>query len=137
MAIAISNPLFRAISGRFGNVVFYSRESILCVRSYVIPRNPDTQAQRTVRRTFAGAVKAWQALAREEKHIYNRRARYLNMSGYNMFISRYMKVNLPASESMTKAHHGITRQRAIPSVSCPFPLHNRILHNSIFSGTGT
>ncbi|MBN2403170.1 MAG: hypothetical protein JXN64_12320 [Spirochaetes bacterium] len=90
MATAALNPIITSISGRMGGVVFYSRHGRQCVRSHVIPRNPDTEAQKACRRTFAGAVKSWQSMAQDEKYIFIRKARYLQMSGYNLYISQYM-----------------------------------------------
>ncbi len=91
MATATPNILINSISGRIGNVVFYTRRGTLCVRTHVIPRNPNTYAQRIVRRNFAEAVLTWQSMTEDERYSYNRKARYLNMSGYNLFISNYLK----------------------------------------------
>jgi hypothetical protein len=96
MATAKTNILINSISGRIGSVVFYVRRGTQCVRTHVIPRNPDTEAQRTVRRSFAGAVRSWQSITPEERYAYNRKARYLNMSGYNLYISKYLKIVIKA-----------------------------------------
>lgn len=114
MAAALTNILIKSISGKIGNVVFYSRRRTasgtitLCVRAHVIPRNPNTEAQRSVRRSFADAVYSWQALPDEEKYAYNKKARYLNLSGYNLYISNYLKskkrilADTPANEQNSK-----------------------------------
>jgi len=97
MATATPNILINSISGRLGNVVFYTRRRAVngtlrqCVRTYVIPRNPDTEAQHAVRRSFGDAVRSWQAMSPDEKYTYIRKARHLNMSGYNFYISKYLK----------------------------------------------
>ena len=91
MATAVLNPLFISISGRIGSIVFYRRKKTQCIRTYVVPRNPDTISQRNARRSFADAVKSWQALTALEKYKYTRRARGTHMSGYNLYISEYMK----------------------------------------------
>ncbi len=91
MATATPNILINSISGRIGNVVFYKRLGMQCVRTHVIPRNPDTEAQRAVRRSFADAVRSWQSMTDDERYAYIRKARYLNMSGYNLYISIYLK----------------------------------------------
>jgi len=106
MATATANILINSISGRIGNVVFYTNRGRQCVRSHVIPRNPDTVAQRIVRRAFGDAVRSWQAMTQDEKHEYIRKARYLNMSGYNLYISKYMKrimqsLNLTSTDELT------------------------------------
>jgi hypothetical protein len=91
MATATPNILINSIRGRIGNVVFYTRYGRQCVRIHVIPRNPDTEAQRAVRRAFGDAVRSWQAMSTDEKYTYTRKARHLNMSGYNLYISNYLK----------------------------------------------
>jgi hypothetical protein len=96
MAIVTLNPIFSKVSGRMGNVVFYRRQGKDFVRMYVIPGNPDTEAQRTGRRAFADAVKKWQSMTPDERYKYNRNARCLNMSGYNLFLSGFMKERLSA-----------------------------------------
>jgi hypothetical protein len=83
--------LLNSISGRIGNIVFYTNRGRQCVRKHVIPRNPDTAAQRIVRCAFSDAVRSWQSLSEDEQYAYTRKARNLNMSGYNLYISKYMK----------------------------------------------
>lgn len=53
--------------------------------THTIPQN----ARRT---KFASAVSAWQAFTLDEKKVYNIKARGLNMYGYQLFISKYMKI---------------------------------------------
>ncbi len=91
MATATPGLLIQSISGRLGNLVFYKRGGTLCVRSHVIPRNPDTEAQRAVREAFREAVRAWQAMSPDDQYVFTRKARFLNMSGYNLYISIYLK----------------------------------------------
>ena len=91
MATVRLNPAFDSVHGKIGKIVHYNRNGIQCARSYAVPRNPDTPAQRENRKSFAEAVKLWQALSPEEKYRYNRNARKLRISGYNLFISLYLK----------------------------------------------
>ncbi|HPS56910.1 MAG TPA: hypothetical protein PK514_02290 [Spirochaetota bacterium] len=83
--------MFRGLTGKTGNMVYYSRQGRLCARSYVIPRNPDTPAQKLNRRTFARAVKEWRELPGGVKRMFNKRACGKPYSGYNLFISGYLK----------------------------------------------
>jgi hypothetical protein len=55
------------------------------------PTNPQTVLQQTNRQKFADAVIAWQALTNEEKNVYNQLKYPDQMSGYNKFISQYLK----------------------------------------------
>ena len=91
MAKVELNPLIKSLHGRAGNIVFYNRYGKTYARLFVVPCNPDTEAQRKIRHAFGDAVKTWQSMSCEQKCRYNRKARYLNMSGYNLFISCYMK----------------------------------------------
>ena len=118
MAIALLNPLISSVNGRLGNVVFYKRRNTQCIRSYVIPRNPDTAAQRAARHTFADAVKSWQSITRDEKFKFIRRARNMQMSGYNLYISLFIK----KQESS---------ERKASAALCP--LNNNIFNSPIHS----
>lgn len=51
-----------------------------------------TAPQTTRRNKFADAVSAWQALSSAQKKRYNDLAVGKRMHGYNLFISRYMKL---------------------------------------------
>ncbi len=106
MATATPGILIKSIHGKIGNLVFYYSRGRQCVRTHVIPRNPDTEAQRTVRSAFRDAVYSWQAMTEDEKHTYNRKARYMNMSGYNLYISKYMERNIRAVANEDKASTG-------------------------------
>ena len=126
MAKAKLNPILTSMHGRIGNMVFYRRRNREYIRMHVIPRNPDTESQRIVRRTFADAVKSWQAMTKDERYKFNRKARNLCKSGYNVYISEYIKARISAmSKPDLKSGHsnelyssGI--QRTITSVSPPF-----------------
>jgi hypothetical protein len=63
------------------------------MRRYVIPANPDTPNQKRQRGRFKDAVKAWHELSHDGKKAYNIRAqkKKLNISGYNLFVSEYLK----------------------------------------------
>ncbi len=66
MAEVFLNPAFTSISGRIGDVVFFSYGGRTFFRAYVVPRNPDTPAQRSNRRIFSEAMKAWQGALRAD-----------------------------------------------------------------------
>lgn len=68
MATIELNPIILSLHGRIGNVVFYHSRNKTYARIHVIPRNPDTEIQRIVRRTFANAVKSWRGMSQEEKY---------------------------------------------------------------------
>ncbi|MBN2041550.1 MAG: hypothetical protein JW864_16050 [Spirochaetes bacterium] len=128
MATAALNPIIQSISGRFGNAVFYRRGNTQCVRTYVVPRNPDTALQREIRKSFASAVKSWQAMTQEEKYAYTRKARNLGMTGYNLFISVYITGNCVRYKKYKTGHDIVSSSQyplylnRIHSVSEPFLL---------------
>lgn len=82
-----------SLSGRSGDIVLYNRKGRQCVRKYVVPANPDSEARRRCRNSMKDAVTAWQSVTAEEKAAYNRRANRSkkNLTGYNLFVSEYIK----------------------------------------------
>ena len=116
MAKLILNPLFKYISGRSGNTVFYTWKNIQCARSYVVPRNPDTETQRKNRNIFSEAVKIWQKLPDMQKESWNLQAQGKPLSGYNLFISCYVREKIN-----TVGHdHDITNKEKKPTVIYQF-----------------
>ena len=132
MATVALNPIFKSISGRIGNTVFYCRGNKQCVRSYVVPGNPDTALQRETRGKFTLAVKTWQQMTPDERYVYARKARNLGMSGYNLFISFFMT----GKRVLEKKYNAVfrrgtviknnTHQSRIHSVSLSFLLPDKI-----------
>lgn len=53
------------------------------------PTNPETGPQQANREKFADAMAAWMALTDEEREVYRKRARPLNLNGWNIFIREY------------------------------------------------
>ena len=109
MATVKLDALYKSVNGRLGNYVFYNRYDKLFARTHIIPQNPDTGEQRIVRKTFGNAVRSWQRLKDEEKNKYNKKARRLNISGYNLYISGYMKENITMKE--------LKRGKSIPCIA--------------------
>lgn len=87
----LTENIIVGISGRMGNRVFYLRNEKQCSRAHVMPANPRTDRQQQGRTRFAVLVARWRALGPSQKECWNERARSLNMSGYNLFISVNMK----------------------------------------------
>lgn len=91
MAKTTLNPMFQNYTGRMGRIVHYNLFGRQYCRMHVIPKNPRTECQQAVRRTFSEAVHSWRQLTKDEKNEYNRKARKKRMRGYNLYISKYMK----------------------------------------------
>lgn len=84
------NDLGNEYHGALGrSIIAETWHGINYIKKYAVPRNPRTPRQQRGRRRFADAVAAWQALPREAKEAWERSA--VGMSGYNSFLSRYMR----------------------------------------------
>ena len=67
----------------------FSRNGKLYMRAYAAPKNPRSEQQTRQRERFKTAVAAWKALPRRQKDFYDRVAH--EMTGYNLFVGRYVK----------------------------------------------
>ena len=128
--IKLSVP-FDSVSGRLGKVVYYNIYKRQFARVHTIPENPRTDEQQQVRKTFGNAVRSWQNRSPEEKNKYNKKARRLAMSGYNLYISEYIKEDIKSKQenhtiSVTDNMLNHSSQSLYSSVASP--LH--LLHSS-------
>lgn len=62
---------------------------IVRMRSYV-PSNPRTIDQQANRQKFADGMASWVSLTSEEKKIYNKRAKRMQLHGRNLYLREYM-----------------------------------------------
>ena len=85
-------------AGCKGYSVFQRRPTpngIICFkRKYVIPNDPKTDDQLSIRGTFADGVSTWQNLTDDDKEVYNHYRYPTQMSGYNKFLHYYLKENI-------------------------------------------
>lgn len=58
---------------------------------YYVPYNPRTATQQAWRSNFADAVSSWQSLTDTEKEKYNEKAKGNSLSGFNLYISEYLR----------------------------------------------
>ena len=70
---------------------FVGNHSPRMMRAYVIPNDPKTSAQLACRAKFASAVANWTTLSTADKSYWSERGRARNLSGWNEFISEFMK----------------------------------------------
>lgn len=61
------------------------------VRRYAKPHNPRSEKQQAHRALFKEASQAYRELTEDEKKTLNRRAQKLAISGFNLFVKRYME----------------------------------------------
>lgn len=70
------------------------KNHLIKMRHYV-PSYSSSPAIIASRASFASAISAWQALDALEKSYFERWGKKYKMSGYNKYISEYMKGNIP------------------------------------------
>ena len=96
MAEVQLNKIFENISSRIGGMVFYRMNGKTFMRRRPVINNPRTPAQQKSRAAFRDAVLAWHCLDEQERQYWNNRAQSENRTGYNAFISSYMRALSPA-----------------------------------------
>ena len=92
----LDNGIFGKAKNKLGNVVLFVWKGINAARSYVIPKNPDTESQKAQRLLMKQMVSYAQIVLIPFIH------KYLNpfavkMSGYNLFIQRNRNANFPGT----------------------------------------
>jgi len=94
-----------------GRIAFRRFRKTIVLEVDPSPSYTRTTAQANVRDTFKQAVQAWNSLTDEEKEQYNREASKYNLTGYQYFISQYMKEHLaPPTELQPAVEVTITEQ---------------------------
>lgn len=103
MAKITLDPMFHNMRGKTGDLVHYKWKGKDCCRIYVVPANPDTEAQRSNRKTFGDTSRSWKLLPDTVKNSYNKRAlkHRTALSGFNLYVSDCMKVKMDASKVKT------------------------------------
>jgi len=87
------------LSGAFGkSIVASSYRGKPYFRTYVVPRNPRTESQQRHRAFFKRALREWRGLSKPQRDFYDRFAEDMQLSGYNLFVSRCMKSLLAGIE---------------------------------------
>ncbi|MEK6794543.1 MAG: hypothetical protein AABZ39_07185 [Spirochaetota bacterium] len=107
MAAIEYSVLVDHVSGRMGDLIFQRRKQTRYVRRYTPPRDRRSPAQLRRRGQFRALVALWRTLDAGIQAAWNKEAADLNMSGYNLFISRNM-------HRMNAEHPG-------ENAHCPFP----------------
>ena len=67
---------------------------VTVLERYYTPYNPRSPAQQSQRGKFAAAVYAWQQLPPAEKYAFDALKYPIRMSGFNRFISQYVKTSV-------------------------------------------
>ena len=79
-------------TGKIADKVYYKTYGQPRVRSYVIPVQPETKAQKDWWKIFKSFVKDWQGLSDAQKAPWNRLGDIFQMSGFNKYMSENLKL---------------------------------------------
>lgn len=60
---------------------------------FYTPTNPKTAPQQAWRTVFTNGMQAWANLTREQKDVYNERAKTYQLHGVNLFLKEYLNSN--------------------------------------------
>ena len=91
MATVRLTATITGLSGRVGDTIYYTCRRKTFQRAVSAQHDPKTPRQLAMRDTFRAAVRAWQALSADEKAELNRRAAKKLSTGYNLFLSAFMR----------------------------------------------
>jgi hypothetical protein len=94
----VTGPMFSlTASGTIGDVITYSNwKGLAYVRSRVIPSNPQTDAQTSIRNTMTGGVSAWRddaSVPAASRSSWDYYASGTGMSGFNRYIKKFIETN--------------------------------------------
>jgi len=94
----VTGPLFSlTASGTIADVITYSNwKGLPYVRSRVIPQNPQTAGQTSIRNTMTAGVSAWQDTASvpaTSKASWDYHASGTGMSGFNRYVKKFIETN--------------------------------------------
>lgn len=108
LMVKVTNTFGDSYSGAAGKAgVFAHWKGRQYRRKYVIPANPNTTMQQTVRASFRAAGEIWKTLTSVQKLAYSYLATGLVMSGMNLFIKRWQIASTKALPTPTAPVQGI------------------------------
>jgi len=92
MAKVTSPLLSETASGTVGDLLTFSvRKSGQQVRFQRKQKDVFSERREEVRERYRAAVDAWQLLSAPEKRLYTISAKRMQLTGYNLFLSLYLK----------------------------------------------
>jgi len=96
----VNGPLFSFDArGSIGKLMTYQKTRAgLMVRRWVDTSHSPSENQAVIRYWVGRAVDAWQSMTGEEKEVYNGIAEHQKFTGYNYFVSEYVKEKLAVGE---------------------------------------
>lgn len=92
----LKNSFGTKFSGTIDKMTAVNRNGVNFLRTHVIPRNPRSPVQQRNRNHFAEGVETWRSLRESQRRFYNGIAK--RMSGYNLFLSKWMESHTRGEE---------------------------------------
>jgi len=106
--VKIINIFGDQYSGQAGHAgVFAKWKGRQYRRAYVIPANPNTTMQQTIRGYFTNAISAWHSYHSLQRLVYSYLATGLVMSGFNLLVRRWQKAAIAATTLPIDPQEGI------------------------------
>ncbi|MBA7538935.1 hypothetical protein ES705_31213 [subsurface metagenome] len=144
--VKITNIFGDQYSGQAGKAgVFAKWKGRQYRRAYVIPSNPKTTMQMTIRGYFINVVATWHIYHSLQRLVYSYLATGLVMSGFNLLVSRWMKAAVATTTLPISPQEGIKQiasdsaqkdDETVPSTANPATLTFKpISIGSLVAGT--
>jgi len=134
MAIALSHLFTQIVGSVNGITYFHNRYASICARARVVPVDPRTFPQQTVRARMSAAVSRWQALAADQRlswETYAAGTPWLNslgqdtrLTGFNMYIAvclAVLRINPTADMDLLKTAYCLPGMFILPDFYFTFP----------------
>jgi hypothetical protein len=106
--VKVTNIFGDSYSGQAGKAgVFAHWKGIQYRRKYVVPSNPNTVKQQSIRTSFSNAVDKWHAFLSAQRKAYAYMATGLTMSGFNLEVSRWQKMSAAERSTYVNPYLGM------------------------------
>jgi len=106
--VKVSNIFGDVYSGQAGKAgVFAHWKGRQYRRKYVVPSNPNTAKQQSIRTSFTNAVDKWHAFLSAQRRAYGYMATGLTMSGFNLEVSRWQKMSSAERAAYVNPYMGL------------------------------
>jgi hypothetical protein len=106
--VKVTNIFGDSYSGQAGKAgVFAHWKGRQYRRKYVVPSNPNTAKQQSIRTSFTNAVDKWHGFLSSQRRCYGYMATGLTMSGFNLLVSRWQKMTSGERSSYLNPYMGM------------------------------
>lgn len=106
--VKVTNIFGDSYSGQAGKAgVFAHWKGRQYRRKYVVPSNPNTVKQQSIRTSFTNAVDKWHGFLSAQRRAYGYMATGLTMSGFNLEVSRWQKMSAAERAAYVNPYMGM------------------------------